>query len=411
MNTFDFGREAEKLLTWLAGYGTDPEGGTSRFLYKPDWVNAQQAIQKYMQDEGFSATFDATGNLFARLDGTEYPQETILTGSHIDTVKNGGMYDGQFGIVAGIIALRYLKKTYGNPLRNIEVVSIAEEEGSRFPYAFWGAKNILGLAKREDVENITDFDGIFFVEAMRKAGFRFRTAHDIIRDDFKAFVELHIEQGGVLEREGKSVGVVEHIVGQRRFTIELVGEPNHAGTTPMGYRKDAMYAASLIISHIINTAKVYGDPLVATVGKIEVEPNIVNVVPGKAMFTLDTRHTHKEVLVDFSEQITADIKNIAAEQGVQIKIDMWMDADPVPMDQNLVQIFKAQCDKNGLSYKMMHSGAGHDSQIMAGKMPTAMLFVPSRKGLSHSPLEYTAPENLADGIKALIGTLYELAYV
>lgn len=410
MSSFDFGQETEKLLKWLGEFGKDPEGGVSRFLYKPEWTEAQRNLEKYMRQAGFAVQYDDVGNLFGRLEGSKYPDETILTGSHVDTVKNGGLYDGQFGIIAGIIALEYLKQEYGQPLRNIEVVSIAEEEGSRFPYAYWGVKNILGLAKREDVEDMVDFDGIPFTEAMRKAGFAFRPTGRAVRKDLKAFLELHVEQGGVLEIEKKSVGIVEHIVGQRRFTIEITGQANHAGTTPMGYRKDALHAASRIICTIMDITKNYGDPLVATVGKVEIEPNIVNVVPGKTLFTLDARHTHKDILVKFTQEVTTAMQEIACQAGVEIHIDMWMDADPVSMDTGIVGLMKQQCEKDGLSYKMMHSGAGHDSQIMAPVIPTGMLFVPSHKGLSHSPLEYTDPRDLAQGVKALIGALYELAY-
>ncbi|QDR79836.1 allantoate deiminase [Sporomusa termitida] len=410
MSTFDFGQETEKLLHWLGEFGKDSTGGVSRFLYKPEWVEAQQALAQYMQQAGLVVQYDDVGNLFGRLAGSVYPEETILTGSHVDTVKNGGLYDGQFGIIAGIIALKYLQQEYGQPLRNIEVVSMAEEEGSRFPYAFWGVKNILGLARRADVEDMEDFAGISFTEAMGKAGFRFRPEGSAVRQDLQAFVEVHVEQGGVLEAENKSVGIVEHIVGQRRFTVEITGEANHAGTTPMGYRKDAIYAASRIICAIMDITASYGDPLVATVGKVELEPNIVNVVPGKALFTLDARHTHKEVLAGFTEAVTARMRQIAGQAGVKIDIDMWMDAEPVPMDTAIVEVLKKQCEQNGLSYKMMHSGAGHDSQIMAPFIPTAMLFVPSHKGISHSPLEYTAPRDLAAGVQALAGALYELAY-
>ncbi len=410
MNTLDFGQKTEQLLKWLGQYGKDPNGGVSRFLYKPEWVEAQQALEQYMQQAGLLVYYDDVGNLFGRLEGSTFKEETILTGSHVDTVKNGGLYDGQYGIIAGIIALEFLRKEYGPPLRNVEVVSMAEEEGSRFPYVYWGVKNILGIARQEEVAGMVDFDGIPFTEAMGKAGFRFRPEGSSGRKDIKAFLEVHVEQGGVLEAEQKSVGVVQHIVGQRRFTVELTGEANHAGTTPMGYRKDALKAASRMICMIMDMAERYGDPMVATVGKVETTPNIVNVVPGKVLFTLDIRHTQKDILVTFSDEVTAKMSEIAAQAGVEIAIDMWMDAAPVPMDAGIVNVLKRQCDKNGLSYKMMHSGAGHDSQVMAPRIPTAMLFVPSHKGLSHSPLEYTNPHDLGEGVKALVGALYELAY-
>nr|WP_316572615.1 allantoate deiminase [Neobacillus sp. YIM B06451] len=406
----DLTREVEYLVNWLGEYGKDPEGGVSRLLYTKEWIEAQKALEKMLQEDGLTTRYDEVGNLFGRLEGSKYTNETILTGSHVDTVKNGGKLDGAFGIVAGILAIRYIKEKYGQPLRNLEVVSFAEEEGSRFPYAFWGSKNLVGIAKKEDVENITDFNGVPFVDAMREAGFHFRDESKEVRNDLKGFVEIHIEQGNVLENEGKDIGVVNSIVGQRRFTIEVTGVANHAGTTPMGYRKDAVFAASQMIQGVISKAVEYGDPLVATVGKIEVKPNIVNVVPGSALFTLDVRHTEKEMLVKFTEELTTIINRIAAESGVEINIDMWMDEDPIPMDQQVVESIEKQVKENGFNYKLMHSGAGHDSQIIAPIVPTAMIFVPSHKGISHNPLEYTSPENLATGVKALIDSLYELAY-
>ncbi|MGG3891272.1 allantoate deiminase [Metabacillus fastidiosus] len=407
---FDVEKESVKLLEWLGEFGKDPAGGISRLLYTHEWIEAQRGLENLMKEEGFQVQFDEIGNLFGRLEGSKYKDETILTGSHVDTVMNAGHYDGQLGIIAGIVALKYLKETYGQPLRNIEVVAMAEEEGSRFPYAFWGSKNIVGTAKRSEVEDIADFNGVSFVEAMRAAGFDFRDETKELRKDVKAFIELHAEQGGVLEIEQIPIGVVGHIVGQRRYTIEINGEANHAGTTPMGYRQDAMTAASRMIVAINDIALKHGDPLVATVGKVEVTPNVVNVVPGKVIFTIDCRHTHKDQLVQATEEIESALKQIAEQVNVELNIDLWMDADPVPMDERIVNLIKEQCDKNGLKYKLMHSGAGHDSQILADFAPTAMLFVPSHKGISHNPAEFTEPKDLAEGVKALIGALYELGY-
>ncbi|WP_340002182.1 allantoate deiminase [Oceanobacillus sp. FSL K6-0127] len=406
----ELSKELTDMLETLGSHGKDPAGGVSRFLYTEEWVAAQKYLEKEMLDEGLDVHFDEIGNLFGTLKGSKYPNETILSGSHVDTVGNGGYYDGQFGIVAAFIAIKHLKAKYGQPLRNIEVVSMAEEEGSRFPYSFWGSKNIVGIAKNDDVRNITDFDGVPFVEAMHKAGFDFRDDTKGMREDFKAFVEIHNEQGNVLETEEKSVGVVHSIVGQRRFNIEISGQANHAGTTPMGYRKDTVFATSQMVSEIITTARKHGDPLVATVGKIEVTPNVVNVVPGNTLFTLDIRHTEKDALVQFTEEVYEILNRLAQEHQVGLNIDMWMDEDPVPMDKNIVDLMIKQCEENGLNYKLMHSGAGHDSQIFAPKIPTAMIFVPSRDGISHNPAEYTEPADLAEGVKALMGALYELAY-
>lgn len=213
-----------------------------------------------------------------------------------------------------------------------------------------------------------------------------------------------------MEHEGLSVGVVHSIVGQRRFTVEIAGEANHAGTTPMGYRKDAVHAAGRMIQQILDLAQAHGDPLVTTVGKIEVKPNVVNVVPGKALFTLDIRHTDKAELIRFTDEVTELIQRTAAAIGVEWKIEMWMDEDPVPMDQRILDVLERQCRTNHIPFKLMHSGAGCDSQIMEKFVPAAMLFVPSRHGISHNPAEYTSPEHLADGVRALAYALHELAY-
>lgn len=403
--------EVVGLLDWISKFGFDPKrGGISRLLYTEAWVDTQNALFELLEEKGFKAYYDEIGNVFGRLEGSRYKDETILTGSHIDTVINAGKYDGQLGIVGGIIAMEYLREIYGEPLRNVEVVSIAEEEGSRFPYTFWGARNIIGRVNKEDVEYLKDEDCINFADAMKKAGFDFKDENENIRDDIKAFIELHVEQGGVLEIEEKSIGIVEHIVGQRRFVIELIGEANHAGTTPMKYRKDSLHGSSIVIQKILDKSIEYGEPLVATVGSIEIIPNTVNVVPGKTRFTLDIRHICEDILKKFTNDIEDIIKTVAEEMKLTYSINKYMSCEPTAMDKSLVQIIEKQCMTQGLNYKFMNSGAGHDSQIFAKKVPTALIFVPSHKGISHNPLEFTEPKDLAQGIMALIETLYYLAY-
>ncbi len=399
------------ISKWLSAIGADPTGGMTRLLYSQEWIEAQNALKQKFIDHGLTASFDEVGNLFGRLEGSKYPNESILSGSHIDTVVNGGNLDGQYGIEAAFLAIQYLKETYGQPLRSLEVVSFAEEEGSRFPYVFWGSKNIVGIANNNDVVNITDAKGIKFVDAMHNAGFDFRDNTKPMRDDIKAFVEIHIEQGNVLEIEGKQIGIVNSIVGQRRYNVSLKGQSNHAGTTPMGYRKDTIYGFSQICFESINKAKKIGDPLVLTFGKVEPKPNVVNVVPGYTNFTIDCRHTDKKALVDFTTELEADMQRIAKEHGLIIEIDRWMDEDPIPMDQKLVQKLETICQRDNYNFRIMHSGAGHDAQIFSPKVPTVMFFVPSINGVSHNPAEATKIEDLAEGVKILAQTLYELAYL
>lgn len=407
----DLTQRVKENISFFAQIGQDVTGGVTRLLYSEAWVQAQDALKEKMTAIGMDTHYDAIGNLYGRVEGSDLPNETIMTGSHVDTVANGGHLDGQYGIVAGYLAIQYLIEKYGQPKRSLEVVSLAEEEGSRFPTVFWGSKNFMNEESREAVEEIADAKGIKFVDAMRAAGFDFKKEEDRVRrNDIKAFVEVHIEQGNVLENEGLQIGVVNNIAGQRRYTITLKGEANHAGTTPMGYRKDTVYCFSKIVSEAIDRAKEIGDPLVLTFGRVEPKPNTVNVVPGETLFSIDCRHTDSAVLHAFTEELEAFMTETAKEMEIDIDINRWMDEAPVPMDDQIVSVIESVVKEQGMKYRVMHSGAGHDSQIIAPHYPTAMIFVPSIKGISHNPAEETKLEDLVEGVKALAESLYKLAY-
>jgi len=394
----------------LSQIGSDPTGGMTRLLYSDSWLEAQKFVEGTMQEIGLETSYDEIGNLFGRVTGTKYPEETILSGSHIDTVVNGGTLDGQFGVMAAYLAVQQLLETYGKPLRSLEVISMAEEEGSRFPTVFWGSKNFVCEASREQVEDIADSEGLKFVDEMRRQGFDFANETKTRRDDIKAFVEIHIEQGNVLENEKLQIGVVNNIAGQKRYTFVLRGEANHAGTTPMGYRRDAVYGFSKICSGIIDRAFAEGDPLVVTFGKVEPKPNTVNVVPGEVLFTMDCRHTDANELNRFTKEAEAYMKEVASELGLTLDIDLWMDETPVPMNESVVEVVEKAAKTKEMKYKVMHSGAGHDSQVIAPHYPTAMIFVPSIKGISHNPAEATDLADLVAGVEVLTQALYELAY-
>lgn len=404
-----FHREIEDMVTWLEGFGKDSQGGVTRTLYSREWLEAQNALKDKFKSLGFKASFDEVGNLFGKVEGLESPDEVIATGSHIDTVTNGGKLDGAFGIIAGMIAIKNLLEKYGKPKKTLELISVAEEEGSRFPYAYWGSKNIFGLAKKVDLIDLVDGQGKRFTHEMRKCGFDFRK-DNTPKTDLKAFIEVHIEQGNFLEMEGKSVGIVTSIVGIRRYDVKLKGQANHAGTTLMKYRRDTVEAFARIVNLSLEKAKKEGDPLVLTFGNVDVKPNVVNVVPGETLFTIDCRHTDKDILKSFTREIETDMKKISSDMGIEIYIDMWMDEDPVEMDEKIIFAIEEVSKESNLNYKIMHSGAGHDSQIFAPRLPTGMIFVPSVGGISHSPEENTNVKDLAQGIKALQGVLYELAY-
>lgn len=401
--------EIDNIMDWIANISDEEGPGTTRLLYSPSWKEAQDAVKEKFEQLGARVEFDEVGNLFATVEGTEEPEKVIATGSHIDSVVKGGRLDGQLGIMAAYLAVKELLHHKGRPKKTIRVISLAEEEGSRFPYAFWGSKNIFGLARKEEVEDITDNEGENFVDAMHESGFDFLESAPRF-NHMEAFIELHIEQGNFLEKVGKQVGVVNAIAGQKRYDVLLKGQANHAGTTMMSYRKDAVECASYIISQSIEKAKAKGDPLVLTFGRVDPKPNTVNVVPGEVSFSIDCRHTNKETLDSFMEEIINDMETISKEMGIEIDIDNWMDEAPVLMDREIVSLFEAVCRENDLNFQVMHSGAGHDSQIFASHVPTGMIFVPSIGGISHNPAEHTEAVDIAQGIEALTIGLEKLAY-
>ncbi|WP_436865979.1 allantoate deiminase [Staphylococcus pseudoxylosus] len=401
----------ESLDKKFTGFGGLNGGGITRLLYSDEWSNAVHELKHTLEKEGFEASFDSVGNLKGRIEGSKYPEETIMSGSHIDTVVEGGHLDGQFGVLAALVAMQSLKAEHGQPLRSLEVLALAEEEGSRFPYAFWGSKNFFNLANREDVNDIADGEGINFKAAMNNAGFDYRS-EDNDYSYIKSFIEVHIEQGKVLETEKKAIGVVNGIVGQKRYTINLKGEANHAGTTPMGLRRDAVVSFSKIATELTDKARAIGDPLVITFGRVDPVPNTVNVVPGEVTFSIDCRHINQAALNDFAQTIDDCIKTVSEQEGVEYDINLWMDEAPTMMDESLVKVVEQAAEQvvGSNDSKIMPSGAGHDSQIFAKYIPTAMLFVPSINGVSHNVTEETDIEDLVKGIEVLKQVLYQLAY-
>lgn len=402
-------KDIELMMEHFSSFGRNEQGGMTRLLYTREWLECQQELKEKFAGIGMEAQFDEIGNLTGTVLGTEQPGQIIAAGSHIDTVVNGGVLDGQLGIIGSYLAVKYLLSNYGLPKKSLQVISMAEEEGSRFPIVFWGSKNLLGLASNQEASEAVDAAGIRFETAMRECGFDYQKEQKSSMQQVKAFLELHIEQGNTLEMEDIPLGVIRGIVGQRRYNIRLKGQANHAGTTMMKYRRDVIQAFARIVDTSIERIKSV-DQMVLTFGKILVEPNTVNVVPGDALFTMDCRHIDQTALIEVSEEIEENMRKIAAEMGCSIEIDRWMDEVPVPMNSDIMKVFEAACEEQKVEYKVMHSGAGHDSQIIAPHIPTGMIFVPSIKGISHNPEEKTRLEDMKKGIDVLAAALYKLAY-
>ena len=405
-----FETDIAQAIDWLAEYGSEPDGGVTRLLYSPAWQEAQTALARRMEAAGLAARFDDCGNLYGRLEGRGLEREVILTGSHVDTVRNGGKYDGAYGILAGVIALKFLYENFGPPLRTLEVVSLCEEEGSRFPLAYWGSGNLTGRYAIHTPPDIADADGITLQAAMNAAGFGLGTFPPPKRADIARFIELHVEQGFVLEKERAAIGIVQGIVGQRRYTVQVGGSANHAGTTPMKYRRDALLGACEMIEWMEKKALHKTEPFVSTVGQLHVKPNSSNVIPGEVAFTVDIRDAHAATLQEFSGEFPEAFARIAALRGLTVDIGEWMNMAPIMMNGEMNAALAAICRRRNLPFRLMFSGAGHDTQVIGEMCPATMLFVPSRAGISHSPREYSETKDLAAGVAVLAEWLYKYGY-
>lgn len=417
--------EMLKLLDELAAYSA-PGPGVTRLLYTPEWQGVQHFLQERMAGLGLEVRMDQVGNVYGTLAGSQVSDKVILTGSHIDTVVNGGRYDGAYGVAAAVTALHYLLETFGPPLRTLAVVSFCEEEGSRFPLTFWGSGNVTGLYSGKECINCADADGITLGAAMAACGLAgdeglaaeaaagleqsFWRNNSPVRSDIAAYVELHIEQGIILERTSRKIGVVQAIAGQRRYLVRVGGTANHAGTTPMGLRQDALAGSAEMLLALEQSALAEGDPLVATTGRLEVYPGTSNVIPGEVQFTLDIRHSEAGVLERFCAAVLAEFAELGRRRGLTLEVQPLLETAPAPMDQELRAALEEICLRQEKPYLSMVSGAGHDAQLFAPRCPAAMIFVPSRGGISHSPGEYTSPEDLAAGLEVLTAILYRLAY-
>jgi allantoate deiminase len=306
--------------------------------------------------------------------------------------------------------VKALREVHGSPRRPIEILVTCEEEGSRFACGFWGARAIVGRIAADEPERIADADGTTVGAAMRQRGFDPARIPEAERRDVAAFVECHIEQGAILERESYPLGVVSTITGQRWLRVRVSGRQDHAGTTPMDLRRDAVAGAAEMIHRITAAAAEMGRPAVATVGRVEARPGATNIVPGICEFTVDTRHSDPAKRQELLRQIESILGDVAARCELGLETTTVMDHDPVSMSPEIRAVLESTIQSMNLHYLVMPSGAGHDSEIIGQRFPTAMLFVPSHDGRSHTPDEYTSIEQIIPGVQALAGTLHRLAY-
>ena len=376
-----------------------------RATYTEEDQKALKLLEQWMREKDLEVVYDDIGNLFGKIEGEQ--DRIVLTGSHRDTVKNGGKYDGALGIICAIAAAGSLYAELGKPKRSVEVVAFGEEEGSRFLSGYLGSRYFVGQLS-DDILQEQDANGITLTEAIRQAGFSGKRAQKSPQmQNIERFIELHIEQGGVLEQGGEQVGLVTSIVGLLIGKITIEGHQNHAGTTPMHLRKDPVTRAAQFITEMNQWAMAYGEAVTCTFGEIQVFPNKSNVIPGSVSLSFDIRSTSPAVL----QEAQTRIKNLQQqEDGFRYTLEFAAPDAPAQMDEDGLKLLEETAKSLHLSYRKMYSGAGHDAEMLAQKIKTNMIFVPSVDGISHSPLEYSKPDDIGRGYLLLKAFLREIAW-
>lgn len=395
----------EKRILDLAQFGIQENGETERVAFSDADVAAQQWAIEQLKTMDIETHIDYAGNVIGIRKGTKPNMKPISFGSHIDRVPHGGNYDGCVGSMASLEVLKVLDENKVKTKHPLEIIIFSNEEGGVV-----GSRAIAGHLNKSafGVKNST---GYTIGEGMMRLGGDTTRLAEVARKkgDVAAFIELHIEQGGTLEKENLEIGIVKGIVGLKWWDVEFNGFANHAGTTPMNARKDALLAASKFIIAVNEVAKSFDGSQVATVGRIKSEPGAPNVIPGHVVTSLEIRDLSSEVIEEMYTAIEKRAVEISNESGVEIifnKLDTT--ADPAIMDSTIQSEIEKSIQSLGLSYKSMPSGAGHDAQDMALIAPTGMIFVPSKNGISHSPKEFTSAVDMANGANVLLQTILAL---
>jgi allantoate deiminase len=389
----------------LSLIGQTPENGVTRFSYTSLEHEANEQVKHYMQHAGLEVSYDSVGNLIGSNSGTE-DLPAILLGSHVDTVPNGGKFDGSLGVLTAIEVMQSLQEQNITLQHPVKVIAFKDEEGSRFGFGMIGSRAVAGTLKNFDLVR-EDTNGISIREAFLKQGYDPQYILESKMNDVKLYLELHIEQGKVLENEHVPVGIVTGIAGPLWLKFKLTGEAEHAGATPMNQRKDPLVAASLIISEIEKIAKKYSNA-VATVGTLSLTPGGVNVIPGTVEFTVDLR----DISENIRDSLEMEIKDFAAKVVNGRKIDMTIDelqrVSPVLCSEDIQEVIKQSISELDYHVVSLPSGAGHDAMQFKGNFPVGMIFVRSKDGISHNPKEFTSKEDVKSGAELMLRTLMKL---
>ena len=409
MTQFSDPQRLQSLIKGLDQFTATPGKGTTRLTYSPEFRRASDFLRARMEAAGLKVREDAVGNLFGRLEGSNPALAPVMVGSHFDSVPNGGKFDGQAGVIAGIEIAFLFRERGLTPERPIELIAMIEEEGTRFGGGLVASRILTGKLDTRRLDAMPDDDGTTMAQAMTAYGLDPALAHHAVLKpgSVHAFLELHIEQGPVLEAHGEDVGIVDRIVGMAQLKATIRGQAGHAGTTPMNARRDALVGAVEALSRLPDLARGIGQDAVLTVGKLEVRPGGANVIPDLVTFTVDIRAPREEVVHALVEQASSVIEG-AGGNGLTADIEQQLFVSPTPLSAELHNMLSRHAGMLGLKSRTMVSGAGHDAMIMAGFAPTGLVFVPSRNGISHAPEEWTDYGQLARGVDLLFASICEL---
>jgi beta-ureidopropionase / N-carbamoyl-L-amino-acid hydrolase len=390
----------------LGEVGAIPGGGVSRLALTADDRAGREVVVGWMRALGLAVTIDGIGNVVGVRQGIE-PGPPVMCGSHIDTVRTGGRFDGNLGVLAGLEVIQALNDASIATRRPLAVAFFTNEEGARFNPDMMGSMVYVGGLPLDEALGTVGIDGESVGECLKKIGYD--GAAPCGRPQVHAYVELHVEQGPVLDIEGITIGAVEGVQGISWTEFTVQGVSNHAGTTPMRLRHDAGYVACAIANAVREIARLLGGDQVATVGAVKLSPNLVNVIANQAVFTVDLRNTDEAVLQDAERRMHAFAAGAAQAEGVELSHRSLARFEPVAFDPVVVDLVEATARRLGHSVRRLPSGAGHDAQMLARVCPAGMIFVPSVGGISHNVKEFTALPDLEAGANVLLHTLLALA--
>ncbi len=404
-------RRLMRDLNAIGRIGIGDHGSVTRLVFSIKELRSRQVLIHLMRQAGLKIHVDAIGNIFGRLDGADPKAPALLAGSHLDTVIHGGKYDGPVGVIGALEAVRTIRENKITLRAPLEVVCFIGEESSRFGFSTLGSSLVAGEVHPKDLTNAVDAQGTKLADVLSSLGISPRNLSRLARDpkSMKAYLELHIEQGPILEAKAKRIGLVTSIAAPSRFKVIFTGQADHSGTTPMEMRKDALVAAAQLIEYVEKICRKFSSMekgrVVGTVGAMKIEPGVINAVPGRAELSIDIRSTSAQAKDKVARLVKQRGAAIARDRGIAIEVLNIRAEEPVPLDKRLLRITRQLCDEKAIDYEIMPSGAGHDAMQMAKITPAGMIFIPSRGGISHNPLEWTDPDDIALGAQLLMETM------